>query len=318
MKICYCITAYNEATLLSRIIARLQHESSLFLIHIDKRVDDSDFKKNIHDKNVFFVEENERIPSVWGDISTSMAILKLLRMGIELIRNEEAYYVVMSGCDYPLKTPQYIYNYFESKYPIDFIHYLPIEKCSGKLRKEILSHVNHYWLPVGKKLKLEIAPFKFIRPRCVTEKDMTFKTLIKVCGCLPKAFVLWRTPRNYPSNMKLATAETWMQLTDKTVKEMMSYIDLHPDVMRYHSLVGLPEETFLQSVILTIDTGREIHDFLIYLNRNRSGKEQNLDLTLEDKSDIKFVISHPDFLFARKTSVSCIGLLDYIDSKVGL
>lgn len=57
MKICYCITAYNEATLLSRIIARLQHESSLFLIHIDKRVDDSEFKKKIHNKNVFFVKK---------------------------------------------------------------------------------------------------------------------------------------------------------------------------------------------------------------------------------------------------------------------
>lgn len=318
MKICYCITAYNEATLLSRIIARLQHESSLFLIHIDKRVDDSEFKKKIYNKNAFFVKKSERISSVWGDISTSMAILKLLRMGIELIKNEEAYYVVMSGCDYPLKTPDYIYNYFESKYPVDFIHYLPIEKCSGKLKKQILSHVNHYWLSVGEKLKLEIAPFKFIRPRCITGKDGTFKTLIKVCGCLPKALCLWCTPRKYPSNLKLATAETWMQLTDKTVKEMISYIDSHPDVMRYHSLVGLPEETFLQSVILTMDTGREIRDFLIYLNRNRLGKEHDLNLTLEDKSDIKVVISHPDFLFARKTSVLNIGLLDYIDSKMKL
>lgn len=81
MRINYLITAYNEPLLLKRTVSNLQHKDAFFYIHVDGSVNIEPFQKLIVGvDNVSFLQEEDRVISKWGDISTCDAILRLMRV----------------------------------------------------------------------------------------------------------------------------------------------------------------------------------------------------------------------------------------------
>lgn len=230
----------------------------------------------------------------------------------------KGYCIVMSGSDYPIKNAEYIHHYFENHYPTNFIHYLPLEQCTGYLKKWVESHIYCHWLTINNKFKLVIKPFCYIRPSGIFSSDFNLKSLLKAMLQTGKIIKLFFSKRNYPKEISCFTSETWFEITTDTVSSLVSYIDSHPSIYEYHKTVGLPEEKFFQSIILSDKKTKKskIEDFLIYLNRNLPGREDRLELRDEDWDVLKEAVENPQYLFARKLSMQSMGLLVNIDAML--
>lgn len=322
MRINYLITAYNEPELLKRTIERLKYVDAFFYIHIDKRIDDIPFKEITKGKNVIFLDEDSRMISQWGDISTCDAILALMRRciaDIESLPNEktEGYCVIMSGTDYPIKTAEQIHRFFTANYPTEYIHFDTLETCSPKVKKIMELHIKYHWLTIRDKFKIVIAPYSHIRPSGAFTLDWNITSIINVFKYIPRIFTLFFKKRYYPQSIKCHASETWFEITTKSVIYILDFLKKHPEVYEYHKTVGLPEETLFQSILLShLDTTEMVKDYLIYINREWPGREGILDIENSDWEAIKDAIDSNQFLFTRKLSIKSLKLLELVDDYI--
>ncbi len=98
LKKAYFITAYMDPTQLHRLIVAL-NENSDFFVHIDKKVDETPFRQEITESNVFWIGEREFIS--WGGISQVYCFRKLFAKMFEQNKQYDRI-ICLSGTDYPI------------------------------------------------------------------------------------------------------------------------------------------------------------------------------------------------------------------------
>lgn len=107
MRIAHLILAHKNPEQLNRLIIAADHPAFDFYIHIDKKKDDAPFRSLIQQKNVFFIDKRTKI--YWGDWGTIQATLN----GFEIIIPKGYDYInVISAQDFPIKSADYIHQYF--------------------------------------------------------------------------------------------------------------------------------------------------------------------------------------------------------------
>ena len=117
----YLIMAHNNFYILEKLLKLLDDERNDIYIHIDKKVNNFDFNyfKNICVRsNIKFIK---RIKVYWGGYSQVKCELNLLK---QAIKNNYEYYHLLSGSDLPIKTQDYIHDFFEKNQGIEFIRYM--------------------------------------------------------------------------------------------------------------------------------------------------------------------------------------------------
>ena len=97
MKIAYLILAHRNPRLIKKAVECLSCEDIAFFIHIDAKVDISQFD-SIRGKNVFFIEK--RIAVSWGEFSQTEAIFLLIQEALAAPQRYD-YLVLLSGSDFP-------------------------------------------------------------------------------------------------------------------------------------------------------------------------------------------------------------------------
>lgn len=319
MKFIYCILAYNEPELLKRTIRRLSSESSFFIIHIQKSVDISPFLTE--QENVFFVPEEERIDTIWGDITCVQASLLMFCHAVEFFEQEEGYCLLMSGSDYPVKSTAYIEEYMASRYPTDFFQFAQYKNCGPDFRKLILGNDENYWISYPKtKVKMEIRPRRFIRPRCFTIKELIRQTP-QILRSLPEILSLFLTAdRSNPieqlvGSEDFGTSETWMELSLPTVRKLVAYEN--PKLFERARYLHNPEESLMQNIIFVLQKEVPRRDFLLSTD-NRLLHGGALELDDGDVAYIEQMMTREDVLFCRKFSLnSCTQILDKLDGDMG-
>ena len=121
MRHAWLIITHGSFAILEKQLRFLDSENADFYIHVDERVKDFDFAhfRSIPKKShVTFID---RIPISWGHFSMVEVELMLLRAAVP---GGYDYYHLLSGVDVPLKTRQYIENYFSSVRPgTNFVHF---------------------------------------------------------------------------------------------------------------------------------------------------------------------------------------------------
>jgi hypothetical protein len=162
---------------------------------------------------------------------------------------------------------------------------------------------------------------RFVIPRGhVSVNDINYITLLEIIKKIPLIVKLFFKQRKYPAGILLHTSETWMQFTISTGLKLIELLNKNLSLWDYYKYVGLPEETFFASVIMSFPeyfNQPVVNKFLIFLTRNRKGKKNDLLLTMDDWSLINSAINDDDKLFARKFSLArSMKLLDKIDSYI--
>lgn len=145
----YLIMAHSDPEQLQNLVSAIDDERNDIYIHIDGKSDISIFKSITSNLSPIKFIEN-RIDVFWGDPSQIYAEYKLLRF---VNRGGYARIHLLSGADYPLRSQDYIHDFFDSHKEEEFIDFEDESKINGELRKKMrlynlflknTSNSNHY------------------------------------------------------------------------------------------------------------------------------------------------------------------------------
>ena len=117
----YLICVHNNYSFLVRIIKLLDSFHNDFYIHINAKSTDFDstiFDNVLKKSKVFILK---RFPCKWGDFGVINAHLEFFRIASST--GNYSYYHLLSGTDLPIKNAETIYNFFEEKKDVQFIHF---------------------------------------------------------------------------------------------------------------------------------------------------------------------------------------------------
>jgi hypothetical protein len=120
MRIAHIIITHKNPSQLERLLRKMQHPNFDFYIHVDKKVDISDFSHLAEMPGVKFIQD--RIICNWGGYSTLRAMVNSLK---EVLERKEGYgyYNLLSAQDYPLKSNEEIYDFFLNHKTNSFVYY---------------------------------------------------------------------------------------------------------------------------------------------------------------------------------------------------
>ena len=117
MKVAYLILAHRNPRLIKKAVECLSCEGISFFIHIDAKVDISQFD-SIRGENVFFIDK--RIAVYWGEFSQTEAIFLLIQEALAAPERYD-YLVLLSGSDFPLRSGRYVRSFLEKHQGHEFI-----------------------------------------------------------------------------------------------------------------------------------------------------------------------------------------------------
>lgn len=120
MRIAHIIIAHKDPMQLERLVKRLQHPHSDIYVHIDRKVDIAPFRNLKSLQNVFFISKRVRVN--WGGNSTLMAMVQSVAE-ITSTKHNYDFINLLSGQDYPLKSAQEMYEFFQQHAGYNFISY---------------------------------------------------------------------------------------------------------------------------------------------------------------------------------------------------
>ena len=123
MKHAYLIMAHNNFYILEKLIKMLDDERNDIFIHIDKKVKNFDFESfETLTKNAKVIFTKKRIDVKWGGNSQVKTEINLLETACKFNPDGYKYYHLISGVDLPIKTQDYIHDFFKDKNE-SFIYY---------------------------------------------------------------------------------------------------------------------------------------------------------------------------------------------------
>jgi hypothetical protein len=120
MRIACLIMAHKDPSQIERLLKKFDHEAVDFYIHLDKKVDMSDFIYLQNIDRVYFIKKRTKVR--WASYSFMNAILTSFN---EIFESSYPYdfISVMSGQDYPIKPVSSIYSFLEDNIGKNFICY---------------------------------------------------------------------------------------------------------------------------------------------------------------------------------------------------
>lgn len=143
------IMAHNEWELLQKLISLLDDERNDIFVHIDKKV--NSWPKLKVEKSVLrFVPDVKRVDIRWGTESQVKADLTLLEYALSY--GSYSYYHLLSGVDLPIKSNNYIHNFFNENNGKEFIGFVPFDK-HNKWEKRL--RYWHFFLPLTREHNLK-------------------------------------------------------------------------------------------------------------------------------------------------------------------
>jgi glycosyltransferase involved in cell wall biosynthesis len=124
MTFAYLISAHKNPNQVLRLVNVLITDNAYCIIHTDNKTDEIFFKSVIGNrKNVFFCEHRNIVNP--ENFSVIEAIMELIREMIVRIGFPD-YVHLLSGGDFPLKSNEYIFDYFERHKGTNFLEYFPL------------------------------------------------------------------------------------------------------------------------------------------------------------------------------------------------
>lgn len=237
MKINYLILAHKNLDQLKRLITRLSIDNpsdfSIY-IHIDKKWElsrtDIDSITNIH-KNISVIPS--RISCKLDEWSLIDATLKLIKFSL-IKDSSDAYNVLMSGQDYPIKSNSKFVEFCEDNYPKPLIDVTPWAQdnwINFKFRHSII--------------------YKSLSQIQFNNRGLNFALRIVKGGidCLiPKQYTMRFKLGNI--GLKLYGGSAWWVLPTQVLKEIIKECEVNSRLIQLYQKTLTPEETFFQTMTM--------------------------------------------------------------------
>lgn len=290
MEKAYIILAHKQPDQLYRLVERLDDGQSVFFIHIDKKASITDFEilLNFGEK----VKIVKREDCKWGGISIVVAILN----GMKAIKESNLKIErisLLSGQDYPIKSNDYINNFFKTSPYSIFIRYWEIPNYEIWKWRGGLFRLDKYFFG--------LKPYqRFI------SKTLNFLAI------LFSAF-----KRRMPYNLLPYGGWMWWTIDMDALNYILKFLEDHPKYLQYHKHTFVPDEIFFQTILLNSNDKKLLEKInnndIRYIHWEKFTDSHPETLT---KNSIK-EITEADGLFARKFDIKVDSeILDLIDEIV--
>lgn len=273
MKHAYLILAHNEFDVLSRLVQALDDKRNDIYIHIDKRV--KELPQLTATKSKLVLLPN-RIKTYWGDSSLMKAEFLLLQAAHDSDRY--AYYHIVSGVHFPLKSQDACHLFFDAHYPKSLLQMMETshEEISYKLGRY------HFFVP-------SLAPQGTVK---ATIANLLWRALL----LLQKPF----PTRNITGCQEKASQ--WCSLSDQVAEYIISH---RKEALSRFSHTFCCDEFFIPSLLQASKLVSAPTPELLYVRFQRYSPRL---LTLDDYPDIMT----SGCLFARKFGKQSLPLIDEI------
>ena len=150
----YLIIAHRYDETFKTLLRMLDREENDIYIHMDlknKQFNENDCKNLMNKSNIFFTK---RTNVTWGGYSQINSELILLKAATE--HGKYNYYHLLSGQDLPIKSGEYIMNFFVRHQGKEFVafdkkkfdcynrvqYYYPLQEAVGRNRKSIIGRIS--------------------------------------------------------------------------------------------------------------------------------------------------------------------------------
>ncbi len=227
----YLIMAHSNFKSLARLLEAIDDERNDIYLHVDKKAKDFDFNliRGYVKKSGIFLAPRKKI--FWGHTSIVKCELDLLAMATSTDKYQ--YYHLLSGVDFPLKTQDYIHEYFKDK-DLEYVTYFK----NGDGGREYLSKVKYYY------------PFMRILGRADFEGKTFDKKLLRKLRMFnlryqdrQRANGTDRTKRY--SDIEFVKGDQWFSITDDLARYVLSKRKLIAKLFRF---TDGPDEFFIQTI----------------------------------------------------------------------
>ena len=325
MKIAYLILVHDNPVLLKRMIEFLSSDDAAFFIHVDKKSDMGAFTE-VKGKNIFF--SPERIPVYWGEYSMVEATLILIQQAVHAYPKND-YCVSLSGNTYPLKSREYIHDFFDKNRGHEFINMINIYDGSGSRASSACSRY------ISRKYCSYLKTLRVRSDRPISRYGS------KVLARLGLAR---RDYRKYLETLEPYAGSMWWALTMNACRYILDFVKTNQSFCRYYEDTFVPDEMFFHTILgnsmfrprirrslMYVDwsvPARHSHgdQFYGFLERssNMSGhpamlNETHINFFEQNERIMADDIYGPgEMLFARKFSDARLDLVRRIEKKIGL
>lgn len=292
MKIAYLILAHRNPRLIKRLIGRLSCEDSAFFLHIDAKSPIDEFL-SAQGPNVHFTER--RVAVYWAEYSMVTAILTLIEQAIAAPQQFD-YYILLSGSDYPLRSREYIHDFFRRSSGTEYISLAPIPTSDAGVP---LSKITRYAVPSTQPL------------------------LNRVVRAAARLGLANRDYRRHLGALTPFAGSTWWSLTREACLHMLNFARENPDFCRFFEHTITPDESFFHTILGNSSFRPNIRKSLMYDDWSAGSMHPSVITPGHlDAFDACDQVTLPDWfgdgelLFARKFSDDGADLLDRLDQII--
>lgn len=279
MRLAHLIMVHKNAAQVERLVQALAHEHADFYLHLDTKVDLTDYAQLAVLPQVKFIQK--RCSVRWGAYSLVEAIIQGVR---EILASGTRYDFInlLSGQDYPLKPAQAIHDFFAQHVGYTFLSY---EQQGSEWWQHAIKRVEQY--------HTIYFDFKF---------QYTLQGALN--RLLPK--------RQFPLSYTLygGPCGSWWTMSLDCARYLVDFLDEHPEVRRFSYLTWGSDE-FLPSTILLNSPlkNKIINDNYRYIDWSGGGANPKL-LSVADAP----ALERSPHLFARKfDTMHDTEILDVLD-----
>ena len=305
IRIAYIVLCHDEPRLLRRIAQVLQYGDDKIFVHVDKKVDASEFVAQVCDlDHVCLIED--RVEVYWGGFNSIIATMNLIRA----VLHDAVHYdriVLLQGKDYPLHSPAYIHRFFEENEADEFCRSRNITrsndpgdymKCCG------------YWNPDGRKTFL---------------KRYSGKALWILNSVIKKKY---RRGYFVYKGQRWDVYKGWAQiaLTREAAEYVVHIYDTVPGFNRFMRHRFPPDEIYIHTILENSPFKKRISDYLLSPRIGAEWFDECMNLTyfeypvtvtvFQNEDDYKKLVE-TGALFVRKVTYRDSGkLLEEIDKQM--
>ena len=248
MKKGYLITAYDQPLQLARLIHALQNPNVVFYIYIDKKVPIGPFTEAIGSQsNVKIISS---IDVTWMGFSQVQSTLEIMS---EAAKEHCDYYTLLSGSDYPIKSNQYILDFF-SNAKHEFINFWRLVDRPSWISK-ILYYYPIDWIPIW---NYQSSPFR----------RYYWGYFYKLLPYMPH--------RTFLKGLDPYGGCGWWSLSHDCLTYILKYASENNAFTKYYKLTHCPIEMFFQTIILNSEWASRVKNYASY-------KQWSATTSVEDK-----------------------------------
>ena len=279
MSLAYVIRAHHRPSQLGRLVERLAGNGVSFHVHVSGITSEetyADMREALDGRRD--VEWVDRVKTYYFGWSMVEGTLSGLRSAVA---RDPGHVVTVSGQDYPLKPPDEIASRLAAHEGASFVHHYSLPTKAWAREDDGMRRIRYYWLD-GMRVRGRPVRLPFVR-------------------------------RRFPAGLEPYGGSAWVALSGEAARYVLRFVEENPDVVRFFRNTLIPDELFVQTVLLNSPLRDRIVNEEVHYVDWSADQTSPKTLTVEDFP----VLAASDKLLARKFDFKeDAAVLDLIDREL--